>query len=326
MTKPVVLVTAIGTAASTTIVSQLTRSGRYHVIGADIYPKHQVATSRDVNEFFVFPAAIRDLEAYIDFVVAFCREHQVDFYFATIDEEVANLSAHRARLEEVGVRLCIPNDGLVMTCHYKDRFSDWIDANLPTIGTKRYRRFAEVAAYPVFIKPIEGRASIGCRKIEKKADAEDLLRTGLREEDYLIQEFHEGEIITVDLVRNARTGQKQQIQRIERLRNASGCGIAVEIVDLPALRDICDALMEKLQLNGVVNAEFFHQRGEAGERFWIIEVNPRFSAGTSYSCLAGCDIVANAVQIAAGEACELGVPTVGAHLAKRYETYRLDEG
>lgn len=318
--KPVVLVTAIGTAASTTIVSQLRASGDYYIIGGDIYLKNQVATANDVDEFHTFPPSIRDLEGYIDFVVDFCKEHKVAFYFATIDEEVANLSANRRKFEEIGVKLCIPNDALVMTCHYKDQFSDWINANMPQIGTKRYGSFSEVEKYPVFVKPIEGRASIGCRKIQSKAEAADLLKAGFAEKDYLIQEFNEGEIITVDLLRNARTGQKQQIQRIEHLRNSSGCGIAVEIVDIPALHAVCDELMKKLDLNGVVNAEFFHHEGN----FKIIEINPRFSAGTSYTCMAGCDIVLNAVRIAEGQVCELGIPAIGAHMAKRYETYRLD--
>lgn len=318
--KQVVLVTAIGTATSTAIVSQLRNAGDYYIIGGDIFLKNQVATAKDVDEFHTFPPAIYDLENYIEFVVHFCKEHNVAFYFATIDEEVANLSAHRAQFEEIGVKLCIPNDELIMRCHYKDRFFDWIDSNMPQIGTKRYRSFSEVKDYPVFVKPIEGRASIGCRKIEGKAEADELLRSGFAEKDYIIQDFNEGEIITVDLLRNAKTGQKQQIQRIEHLRNSNGCGIAIEIVDFPVLHSICDALMESLDLNGIVNAEFFHNE----DSFKIIEINPRFSAGTSFSCLAGCDTVLNAVRIAEGRECELGCLAIGAHMAKRYETYRLD--
>ena len=67
--KQVVLVTAIGTAASTTIVSQLKKSGDYYIIGGDIFRKDQVVTAKDVDEFYTFPPAIRDLEAYIDFAI-----------------------------------------------------------------------------------------------------------------------------------------------------------------------------------------------------------------------------------------------------------------
>ncbi|MGN0600667.1 MAG: ATP-grasp domain-containing protein [Oscillospiraceae bacterium] len=322
--KPVVLVTAIGTVASTTIISQLKNSADYYIIGGDIYLENQIATAKDVDEFHTFPSAIRDLEGYIDFAVDFCKKHKVNYYFATIDEEIANLSNHRNRFEEIGVKLCIPNHELIMTCHYKDRFSDWINENIPEIGIKRFRSFSEVEEYPVFIKPIEGRASIGCRKVESKSEADDLLKFGLNEEDYIIQEYRDDEIITVDLVRNAKHGQTQQVQRIEHLRNSSGCGIAVEIIDAPELHSICDRLMEKLDLNGVVNVEFFHHVNPSEESYKIIEINPRFGAGTSFTCLVGCDIVNAAVKIANGEKCELGTPAIGAHLAKRYETYRLD--
>ena len=64
---------------------------------------------------------------------------------------------------------------------------------------------------------------------------------------------------------------------------------------------ICDELMQRLQLNGVVNAEFF--RTETGYK--IIEVNPRFSAGTSFSCMAGCNTVMSALRIAQKKDCSL---------------------
>lgn len=322
--KPVVLVTAIGTAASTAIISQLRGSGNYHIIGGDIFLKNQVATSKDVDEFFTFPSAIQDLDGYIDFVVDFCREHKVSYYFATIDEEIVNISSHRARFEEIGVKLCIPNHDLIMICHYKNRFCQWIDEYLPELSIRQYPHFADVSEYPVFMKPVEGRGSIGCRKVASREEAEGLLNNGLKERDYLIQEYQDGEIITVDLVRNAKTGQMQQIQRIEHLRNSSGCGIAVEIIDHPTLRDLCCRLMEKLDLNGVVNMEVFHKQTVEGDRFSVIEINPRFGAGTSFTCLAGCDIVSAAISIANEEPCKLGMPAIGAHLAKRYETYLLD--
>lgn len=320
--KPVVLVTAIGTATSTAIVLRLKASGAYHIIGGDIFKENQVATAKDVDEFYTFPPAVRELDSYVDFVAAFCKEHNVNYYFASIDEEIANLSGNREKFEAIGVYLCIPNHDTVMTCHYKDVFSDWVEVNFPEIFIKRYRNFSELrnADFPLFIKPVEGRASLGCRKIADK-EALDQWESGETEKsDVIIQEFMEGEIITVDLVRNARTGQSRQIQRIEKLRNPSGCGIAVEIIDDPVLTRICSRLIEMLDLNGVVNAEFFRDKG----KYRIIEVNPRFSAGTSFSCLAGCDIVIAALDIACGNDFKLGAPKIGLHLAKRYEAYQMD--
>lgn len=319
---PTVLVTAIGTAASTAIISQLKAAGEYHIIGGDIFEKNQVATAKDVDEFYTFPSAIKDLDEYIDFAVAFCREHHVNYYFATIDEEIANLSKNREKFDSIGVLLCIPNHGLVMTCHYKDTFSDWVRNNIPEIYIKRYRSISEIEDddFPLFVKPIEGRASLGCRKIEKREELIEWKSEGINESNYIIQEYAEGEIITVDLIRNAKNGHARQVQRIEKLRNPSGCGIAVEIINELKLTGICNQLMEKLDLNGVVNAEFFHNDNQ----YRIIEINPRFSAGTSFSCMAGCDTVIAALDIARGKDFTFGEPAIGMHLAKRYETYCLD--
>lgn len=320
--EEIVLVTAIGTAASTAIVSQLKAVGGYRIIGGDIYQKNQVATAKDVDEFYIFPSAIRDLDAYIDFAINFCIQHNVNFYFATIDEEIVNLSKNREKFEAIGVSLCIPNHSMIMTCHYKNVFSDWIKNTIPEIYIKSYKSYLDVANadFPIFMKPIEGRASLRCKKIENKEDLDNIIRNGFDEKDFIFQQYAEGEIITVDMIRYAKNGHSRQVQRIEKIRNPSGCGIAVEIIDDPHLTQICNKLMEKLDLNGVVNAEFFRNKN----RYQIIEINPRFSAGTSFSYEAGSDTAYAALMIAAGKDFTLGAPAIGAHLAKRYETYRLD--
>ena len=320
--EPTVLVTAIGTAASTAIVLQLKAAGGFHIIGADIYKDNQIATAKDVDEFYRFPSAVDDLNAYIDFAVDFCEIHSVDFYFATIDEEIANLSINRKRFDAIGVKLCIPNHGLVMTCHYKNRFSDWILNNIPEIYIIRYEKFSEIKdeEFPVFIKPVEGRASLGCRKIENSEELDNLKSEGINEKDFIIQQFIDGEIITVDMIRNSQNRHSEQIQRIEELRNPSGCGIAVKIIDDPKLAEICEQLMEKLDLNGVINAEFFRK----DDHYQIIEINPRFAAGTSFSCAVGCNTVMAALDIAKGKDFVLDEPIIGIHLAKRYETYCME--
>lgn len=320
--KTRVLVTAIGTMTSTEIVSQLKEAGSFHIIGADIFEQNQVVTSKDVDEFYVFPSAIINLENYIEFVVDFCKKHRIEFYFASIDEEIANLSKNRARFESIGVKLCIPNHRLVMTCHYKDVFFRWIKENIPEILIRTYPDVQSIpdGDFPVFIKPIEGRASIGCRKVENKEQMKEFISKGLSSSDYVIQQFVEGDVITVDMARNAVTGQSVQVQRLETMRNANGCGTAVEIIRDSTLERICISLMEKLDLNGVVNAEFFRN----GNSYKIIEVNPRFSAGSGFTCRAGVNTVLAAVDIAEGRKCQFGTIAYGKHFAKRYDTYEMD--
>ena len=86
------------------------------------------------------------------------------------------------------------------------------------------------------------------------------------------------------------------------------------------MSEICKKIMRKMNLHGVVNAEFFEINGT----FRIIEINPRLSAGTSFSCQAGLNTVLNAIEIADGRRCKFGEISVGKHFVKRYETYETD--
>ena len=313
----VVLVTAIGTVTASTVIKELRKIGGYYIIGADINNQNEIATSLDVDEYHKFPYATND--AYIPFILDFCKEHKVEYYYAVIDKEVTSISKNRGKFEVLGTKLCVANYEFIEVCHYKDRFSKWVEENIPEIAIKTYKGMKEAksAAYPLFIKPTEGVASTGCRRIDSN---DELCLVVQDENSVVIQDYVEGQNITVDCFRNKKTGQKAQAARRELLRNSNGCGIAVEIFRDEKLEQICDFLIEKLDLNGAVNIEFFAT--ETGYR--IIEINPRLSAGAIYSCMAGLNMVTNAMRIADGEECEIGELSIGSHFAERYEAYRMD--
>ena len=318
--KKIVLVTAIGTVTATAIVKELKKTGDFYILGTDIHNRREIATSRDVDAFYQFPYSTG--EDYIPFALAFCEAQGVDYYYAVIDQEVVHLARNRDRFAAVGTKLCIVDYAFARVCHFKDLFGAWVSEHIPAIAIREYKSFAEAktAAYPLFIKPTEGVASAGCRRIDSYAEltacvsAEELGKT------VLVQDFVSGINITVDCVRNRKSGQKIQVQRRELLRNPNGCGIAVEIFRDPRLTEICDMLMEGLDLHGVANMEFF----DTGAGYKIIEVNPRFSAGTLYSCMSGVNTVLNAMKIADGEPCAVLEAEIGTHFAERYEVYRMD--
>lgn len=319
--KPVVLVTAIGTITATAIVTELKKTGAYYLIGADINPQNQIVTSLDVDEYYVFPYASKD--DYLKFVLDFCRQHKVDYYYAVLDIEVVKISKARDKFEEIGTKLCMANYEYCRICHFKNIFNEWIRHNVPEIYIRTYQSFDEIESFPVFIKPVEGVASAGCRIVYTMEELKKEVSPEAFNKDIIVQELMKGDVITVDLVRNKKTGQKAQMQRRELLRNKNGCGIAVEIVHYPQLEEICNTLMEKLDLDGVSNAEFFCIEKEERVQFRIIEINPRFSAGSRYTCMAGVNTVLNAKRISDGQECEFKRAEIGQHFAERYEAYRM---
>ncbi len=315
-----VLVTALGTMNCTTIVRELRKMpDNFYIIGADINPANRIYTSMEVDEYYQFPKATDNREDYFNFVLSFCIEHKVDIYYCVVDEEVETMALHREQLAAKGVTLCVANTDAIVICHNKDKFAQWSEAIIPEYCIRRYASFNSVTDkdFPLFVKPIEGRASIGCKRIDNQME---LSQYKDEWNNYVVQEFTEGKIVAVDVVRCKTTGLTQICQRLELLRNGNGCGIAVQIINNEDVKSVCLKIAETLDLNGVINVEFFvTERG-----LKVIEVNPRIPAGVAYSCMAGLNIVEMALRIASGIAIsEPSVIRYDTFFAKRYETYEV---
>lgn len=312
------LVTAIGTAAASTIVSELRKYNmNYYILGADINDSRSIVSSIDVDEFYIFPKSSEEKDSYLYFVLNFCKEHDVEYLYAVIDEEVENLTRHRDLFDAIGVKLCLTDNNTVRLCHFKDMFYDWMERNFPENSIRTYSALVQIHAedFPLFVKPIEGRASIGCKRISSFSELRSIDLS-----DCIIQQFVNGDIYVADVVRSRKTGELLISQRKEILRNKNGCGIAVEITDMLKIRNLAAVVAEKLDLDGIISIEFFlTDRNELK----IIEINPRLPAGTSYSCLAGCNTVVNQLRITQGLPLFVGENKVGARFARRYETYEM---
>lgn len=315
-----VLITALGTMNCTTLVKEIRKlPDNYYIIGADINPQHSIYTSNEVDEYYQFPKATEDRIAYYEFVRQFCIDHNVGIYYCVVDEEVETMALHREDLNKIGVTLCVANTHAVVICHNKDKFAVWSEQNVPDNCIKRYSRYEDVKDedFPLFVKPIEGRASIGCTKVDNRYELENYKEQW---DSFVVQEFTSGDFIAADVVRCRKTGYVQVCQRQELLRNSNGCGISVQIVKNELVEKACHTIAEVLDLNGVVNMEFF-----VGDNYAkIIEVNPRIPAGVAYSCMAGLNIVKLALDIAEGKKVTKYSPIkVGHYFAKRYETYEI---
>ncbi len=90
-------------------------------------------------------------------------------------------------------------------------------------------------------------------------------------------------------MRNANTGEIVAIGREELLRTKNGAGLTVKIIDDKTLIKKVHYIAEKLEANGCINVEFIKHSGE----YYLIDINPRFSAGVAFSAMAGYDMVSN---------------------------------
>lgn len=277
-----ILVTAIGSFSADCVINSLKSHG-HKVVGCDIYPSHWHAVSRDCDNVYQVPFATQEKE-YISFLIDICKKEQIDAIFPLTDIEIDVLNLNRNELGNIGVSLFIQSENCLSIARDKfamyKLFKDDESVNLP------YSVCSEDLTLefpiPAIAKPINGRSSEGLRRIKKSEQLKDLV--GIN--SYIIQQEIPGPVFTVDYVRDS-FGKDFAIPREELLRTKNGAGTTVRIAPDKILMDTVSHIGEKLNIVGCVNMEFILNNGI----YYLIDINPRFSAGVAFSNFLGYDMV-----------------------------------
>lgn len=278
-----VLVTAIGSFSADCVIKEL-KTNDYNVIGCDIYPSEWHPVSKDCNKVYRAPLATEEVQ-YIDFLLTVCVENHVNFIFPLTDIEIDVLNRNRDAFVEKGVVLCMPSPYTLSIV--RDKYALYklfaYDDHVPSIKTYKTGVDKIPEILPCIAKPYNGRSSEGLKKIIDPNE----LNIVKSLDNYIIQEFIPGVIYTVDYTRNERTGHDFCIPREELLRTKNGAGTTVRITVDPNLSQLVSYIGRKIQVNGTINMEFI----KSGNIYFLIDINPRFSAGVAFSHIAGYSMV-----------------------------------
>lgn len=286
-----ILITAIGSMSAETVITQL-RQASHRVIGCDIHPAHWLYASRLVDDFAQVPLA-RDASAWMEAIIALCQQHHIDVIFPLTDIEVDVLSAHRHRLPQ-GTQAGIMSADAVSLC--RDKYA-WFEQlrDHPRIRPLQSMRLSDWApsvslAFPAVLKPRNGRSSEGLRIIHSEEELLEV-RARLKTDDWIVQPKICGDIYTVDIVRQQSNGHWAAVARKELIRTSNGAGISVETTPDSELLQMAGLVAQELGTNGCFNIEFIGN----SDGYFLMDINPRFSAGVEFSVKAGYDMVNNHV-------------------------------
>lgn len=278
-----ILVTAIGSFSADCVINVLKRNN-YSVIGCDIYPSGWHAVSKDCDKVYQVPLATEE-DKYIKFLLDVSIEHSVNFIFPLTDLEIDVLNKYRDIFTKRGIILCMPSSYTLSIT--RDKYSLYKmfenDVNVPSIKTYKTGCETIPVLFPCIAKPYNGRSSEGLKIINTSSEL-DLIKSL---DNYIIQEFIPGSIFTVDYTRNAETGHDFCIPREELLRTKNGAGTTVKITVAPILTKLVSYIGKKVQVNGTINMEFIKNN----DKYYLIDINPRFSAGVAFSHVAGYNMV-----------------------------------
>ena len=267
------------------------------IIATDIHPAKWLWQSSLVDSFYCVPEAAGD--DFISELLSICVKNDIDFVFSLIDPEVDILSEHHQTFHDAGIVLCMPRKKTIDVCrdklnHFEKLGSEKSIHVIPTY-TDLNTAIQEVG-YPLIGKPRKGRSSEGIIKIMNEKNSTSSL-PGM--DNYVIQPFINGDIYTVDVVRDL-FGNSACVARKELIRNVIGAGVTVQVLNHPELERISSEIASDLDVTGAINIEYIYR----DNTFYVMDINPRFSAGVHFTILSGYNVVKNSLRVFSGQRIE----------------------
>jgi carbamoyl-phosphate synthase large subunit len=240
---------------------------------------------------------------YITCLLRLCKENGVKLLIPLLDTELPELSMNRERFAEVGT-LCLVSDPKVVeiardktkTCQFFQK----IGVDTPEIMNTDGESLAQ-ARYPLFVKPVNGSASIGARRI---LSHEELLFHLRRYPNSVVTECLEGEEYTIDVLTDLQGRARCAVPRL-RIEVRAGEVSKGMTVKNRSMMEQAKVIIERLPgCRGPITLQCFLT--EEG-RLAFTEINPRFGGGHPLAIAAGADFPKWILQLALGIAPDISL-------------------
>lgn len=241
----------------------------------------------DADKYYIVPPITE--EGYIDKIIDICRKEQISGVLSLIDPELSLLAANKRKFDAIGVTIIGSSYDLCEMALDKMQMYGWLKSHgyncaRSWINKDEFYRAVEVSeiAYPVFVKPYRGSASIS---ISKVFDHETLDLLFSHEDDLMIQEFLNGQEIGADVYIDLISGEVVSIFTKKKIKMRAGeTDKAVSFKD-PELFALIERFVTEAGYRGQIDIDIFEINGE----YYISEVNPRFGGGYPHAYESGCD-------------------------------------
>lgn len=234
------------------------------------------------------------------------KSHPIDVLIPSLDGELPKFIAIRQELEAMGISLLLPE---------KEAFEARSKLNLFTshrdLGDKDVLIPRSFVAYNLndvyramshFNGPVAIKGPLfGCVKAEHVDDAPAAWDTFNKqgEDRVIVQPWVNGEMIAVATVCNQK---HQTISSMTAMKLASckhGSTWSARQVSLPDLEQVFADFLEQIKWVGPAEGEFLHD--VENDRFFLLEINPRFTGWIAFSGETGLNHPLAAVKTALGQ-------------------------
>jgi carbamoyl-phosphate synthase large subunit len=242
----------------------------------------------EADKHFIVPRI--DDENYLSNILSICKDNNIQAVFSLIDPEISILAKHMKDFLDIGTKPIISNQALVeMSFNKYSMYEFLLNNGFRTIKSyiNKEEFYSDLKAgvidYPVFVKPVEGSASINISKVNSKEEIELLFHSY---DNLMIQEYMDGLEYGADVYIDMISGEPVAIFTKEKLKMRAGeTDKSVSIKD-EKLFELIQQFVVKAGFKGVIDIDIFKVNGQ----YYISEVNPRFGGGYPHAYESGVNI------------------------------------
>lgn len=262
-----------------------TLAGKGKVIATDM--SNLAPAIYEADKYYIVP---RMTDAgYIDTVIDICKREEIKGILSLINPELSLLAKNKEKFEEVGAKIIGSSYELCEMSLDKYKMYLWLKGKgykcaKSYIDKDEFYRAVESGetAYPVFVKPARGSASISISKAYDKESIEILFS---HNDGLMIQEYLHGQEIGADVYIDMISGEIVSIFTKKKIKMRAGeTDKAVSFKD-ERLFELIKDFVSKAGYRGQIDIDIFDIEGE----YYISEVNPRFGGGYPHAYECGCD-------------------------------------
>lgn len=226
---------------------------------------------------------------YIEKIFDICKTEAITAVLSLIDPELSLLAEHEEEFKALGVTVVGSSYELCEMSLDKMLMYEWLTRH----GYKTARSYADKEkfyedleagkiAFPVFVKPVRGSASIAISKVFDRETVELLFNHA---DNLMIQEYLDGQEIGADVYIDMISGEVVSIFTKKKIVMRAGeTDKAVSFKD-EKLFALIEKFVKEAGYRGQIDIDIFDIGGE----YYISEVNPRFGGGYPHAYECGCD-------------------------------------
>lgn len=245
---------------------------------------------------------------YIELILDICRKEQIRGVFSLIDPELSLLAEHETAFQKLGVMIIGSSYELCERTLDKWQMFQWLEMHgyacaRSYVDKEKFYEDVDKGeiAYPVFVKPIRGSASIA---ISKVYDRETIDLLFAHSDGLLIQEYLSGQEIGADCYIDMLSGELVSVFTKKKLVMRAGetdKGISFKN---NKLFELVERFVKESGFRGQIDIDIF----ECDGNYCISEVNPRFGGGYPHAYEAGVNHMKYIVNNLNGE---VNAPEIG---------------